>query len=152
MYEPERGILAFLLADPAVRELVQDLPGPPRIFPHKVDQRVSRLLTCLRYEVDTEEGFALSSGPIGMGVAEILLECRAATLDKARELERRVRECRGPDPANHKLDGFAGGLGAGYVAQKVQIKSAISGVEKPPVATDASVYFIQLDITLVWNT
>lgn len=152
MYEPEKGLIAFLTADPAILELLQDKPEPPRFFPLKVPERVSRLLTCIRYEVDTEEGFMLKDGPCGMGVAEIVLECRASTMDKARELEHRIRESRGGNPDNHKFNGFSGRLGAGYVAQKVQIKSAMSGVEKPTVATDASVYYVQLDITLAWNT
>lgn len=152
MYQPEVGLFAFLTADPAILELIQDKPEPPRIFPEKVHERVSRLLTCIRYEVDTEEGFVLASGPSGMGVAEILCECRASTLAKARQLEQRIRESRGGNPDGRKFDDFVGNLGAGYVAQKMQIKSAMVGEEKPTKATDASVYFITLDITLAWNT
>lgn len=152
MYEPEKGVIAFLTADPAILELIQDKPEPPRCYPHKVPQSVSRLLTCIRYEVDMEEGSVLADGPAGMGVAQILLECRASTLAKARQLENRIRNSRGGDPSNHKFNGFAGSLGAGYVAQKVEIKSATTGAEKPTVATDGAVYTVALDITLAWNT
>lgn len=147
----------FLSADPAVAELLRTDPHPIRIFPDYVPQGADRdaqgnRLPSIVYEVlGQRENFALYSGPDSLPDMTLLLECRAASRRVAKLLRQRVLESRGPDPDGRQLNGFAGSLGNGYVAQKVMAENSYYDIEQPVQATDRPIHIASVELRIAWN-
>ena len=150
--DPEFALLAFLSADPAVAELVHTPPAAPRFYPDAAPQGTPRDLPCIVYEVLTrrEEG-VLAQGPHGLPDMVLLLECRAGTRVRANLLRSRVLESRGGNPDNRKLNGFAGSLGSGYVAQKIMAENQYYDHEPPLQAAGVGVYVAAVELRIWWN-
>jgi hypothetical protein len=148
----EVALVAFLSSDPDILARIRTAPKPPRIYPDKAPQGEPRSLACLVYEkLSHQENFALALGPDGLPDALFLLECRAGTRKEAEELRTLVLNSRGGNPDNHKLNGFAGSLGAGYTVQKVMAVNGYYDVDLPVKAEDTVVHIASTEIALWWN-
>ena len=153
----ESALVAFLAADPAVAELVQTPPRPPRIFPDFVPQGADldagrHRLAAIVYEVLAHgEGFALVLGPHSLPNALILLECRAGTRREAQLLRERVLTSRGGNPDNRQLNGFAGSLGQGYVVQMAKVENSYYEYEPPVAAELSGVHVAAVELRVAWN-
>jgi hypothetical protein len=153
----ELALVGFLSADPAVLELVQTPPRPPRIFPDFMPQGEDldagrRRLASLVYEVLSHaEGFALVLGPHSLPNALILLECRAGTRREAKLLRSRVLSSRGGNPENRQLNGFAGSLGQGYTVQMAKVENSYYEYEPPIAAELSGVHVAAVELRVWWN-
>jgi len=150
--EPEVGLVAFLRGDPEVMALLETPPDPPRIFPNVAPQSLKPEQEHLVYEVAATREPATLQGPGGLARATILLECRvkASVPKKARELARRIRHSRGPNPDGSELDGFSGQWPEGYTVQKAGVEDTYYRFEKPVKAMEIGTHVVVMELIVWW--
>lgn len=151
----EVALIAFLMADPAVRDIVQTLPQPPRVFPNIAPQGFSSYLPYIVYEVlEVAEPHVLDEGPSTLATARILLHCqqKGASMIKLRLLEALIRRSSGPDPSGKKLDGFRGQWPGGYTIQRCRVLNQHYEFDRPIKAEEVGTQRLTLEVTVSWNT
>ena len=142
----------FLSADPLILEMVQTKPQPPRIFPMVVPQGQPRDKPAIVYEVMAEsENFTLAHGPHGLPSTTILLECRSPKRMEVRKLAKLVKESRGGNDDNRRLNGFVGSLGQGYVVQMAKVENSSYDYEPPIKDAEVGTHIMALELVLWWN-
>lgn len=154
MDDIETGLVGFLLGDPAIRELLETKPQPPRFFPGMVPQSAPVELPHVRYWLEQQDEGMQLGGASTLPVCVIVLECRikASSPKQAKLLANRIKHSKGPNPTGRELHGFAGNFALGYVVQYGKVEGPSYRYEQPVKATDLGTHVLTLEVTLWWNS